>query len=146
MSLLRSFWRKICEPLDGFLWHKNIAHPIIRTILRNQILASGAALIFGAGLWVAFPWLFWFGIGLTAMAWIFWSWARFFFNTNLAEYSSAFLRAVLLRFGLRFLLFAVGLFMALAFLHASAVAITAGLIAGGVLALACLIYNNGATG
>lgn len=141
MSLLGTFWHKICEPLDGYLWHRDITHHIVRPALRNQILASGAALLFGAFLYGAFPWLFWFGAGLLAITWIFWSWARFFLKTDISGYSSAFLRAVLLRFGLRFLFFAFLLYISLAWAQAPASAILAGMAAGAFLAIASYGYN-----
>lgn len=142
MNILQTFWLKICVPLDGFLWHRNISHPVIRPVLRNQILATCAAILAGTALWAAFPWLFWFGAGLAIMTWIMWSWARFFGSVQLSEYSAAFLRAVLLQFGLRFLILAALFLFIFAVLHASIIALTAGLVAGGLLALTGFFYNN----
>lgn len=135
MGIFSGYWHKICEPLDGFLWHKDISHPIIRPLLRNQILAAGAALLTGVACYRAFPWLFWFGAGILCMTWIFWSWARFFLRVNLGEYSAAFLRAILFRFGARLILLAIMLYMALAWAAAPAPAILAGMVAGAILAI-----------
>lgn len=140
MNLLTAYWRKICEPLDGFLWHKDISHPILRPLLRMQILAAGAALLAGAVLYAVFPWFFWFGCGLCCMVWIFWSWTRFFLRVSLNNYSMALLRAVFTHFGLRLLLFALLLYVALAIFMAPASAIVAGMIAGSVIALVCFAW------
>lgn len=140
MGILGDYWSKICQPLDGFLWRKDISHPIVRPVLRNQILISGAALLAGAACFAAFPWLFWFGAGMGCMTWIFWSWAKFFLRANIGEYNSAFLRAVLLRFCARFLLLAILLYLALAWAAAPGGAIIAGLIAGAFLALSSYGY------
>lgn len=141
MSAWHTFWSGICRPLDGFLWHKDISHPIVRPVLRNQILASGACLILGGFLYAAFPWLFWFGAGLGCITWIFWSWARFFLKASALEYSAVFLRAILLGFGLRLLILAVLLYFALAICNAPVAAILAGLICGSFLALFSYMKN-----
>lgn len=135
MSIVGAFWHKICEPLDGFLWHRDISHPIIRPLLRNQILAAGTCILGGAVCLAIVPWLFWFGSGILCMTWIFWSWARFFLRMNWTEYSTAFLRAILLHFGLRLLLLAFLLYLALRFCSAPAPAILAGMICGAFLGL-----------
>lgn len=142
MNLWTTFWHKICQPLDGFLWHKDITHPIIRPLLRNEILAAGGSIIAGAALYASFPWLFWFGAGLLGMTWIFWSWARFFLRYPLNEYTSAFLRSVLLNFGGRFIILAILLYFALAICAAPASAILAGFIAGAFVALISYAVNK----
>lgn len=143
MSLLAGFWRRICEPLDGFLWRRDISHPIIRPLLRNEILAAASCLLGGAVLYAAFPWLFWFGAGLLCMAWIFWGWARFFSHSPLGEYSAAFLRSILFRFGGRLLALALGLYLALAQFRAPPGAILAGLGAGAFIAFASYAWAPG---
>lgn len=140
MSLAGAFWHKICEPLDGYLWHRNIPDHLIRLTLRNQILACGFLLLCGVALYEAFPWLFWFGSGILCLTWIFWSWARFFVSINIGEYSAAFLRAILLRFFGRLILLALLLYLAMAWADAQATAILAGLIAGAFIALASYGY------
>lgn len=141
MSLPGAFWHKICEPLDGYLWHRDIYNHLIRATLRNQILACGFLLLLGVALYAAFPWIFWFGAGMLCMTWIFWSWARFFLRANLAEYNAAFLKAILLRFFARLGLLAALLYLALAWAQAPASAILAGLIAGAFIALLSYGYN-----
>lgn len=141
MNAWRSFWSEICRPLDGFLWRKNIDHPVIRPVLRNEILACGSVIIAGAACYAAFPHIFWFGAGLFCMTWLFWSWARFFLKTPLGKYSPAFMRSIILRFGLRLIILAVLLYFALAQLKAPVGAILAGLVCGSVLALVSYMLN-----
>lgn len=142
MNIVRAWWHKICEPLDGFLWRKDISHPLIRPLLRNEILASAACILTGAACYVIFPWLFWFGMGNLCMAWLFWSWARFFLRADIASWSATFLRAVLWQFLSRFVLTAVLLYVALAWCAAPASAILAGLIFGACLALASFAVQS----
>lgn len=141
MSLAGDFWNKICVPLDGFLWHRNISHPIIRPLVRNEILASGLFILAGAAFYAVFPWLFWFGCGLACITWIFWGWARFFLRLDLSNYGAALMRAVFITFGLRLIVLAILLYIALALLDAPIMAITAGFIAGSVLALLSYALN-----
>lgn len=136
MNIFASFWHKICEPLDGFLWHRDISHPIIRPLIRNEILASGLCILAGAACYAIFPHLFWFGTGLLCITWVFWNWTRFFTRVNIGEYSSAFLRSILWRFTGRLFFLAILLYFALAWFGASAAAILAGMIIGACLALA----------
>lgn len=132
MGALATFWQKICVPLDGLLWHGNINHSLIRPMLRNEILAFGACVIAGGILYAVLPWLFWFGMGIGCILWIFWSWAKFFlrFSADTARIAS-----VLWRFALRLLILAILLYYALAELEAPPFAIMAGLVAGSLLGL-----------
>lgn len=134
-------WGRICRSLDGYLWHRNIRHRLIRPMLRNMILASGLCVLAGGALWAVWPPVFWFASGLVCMTWIFWSWARFFLRASIAQYSAAFLRAVLLRFFGRLALMAFLLYLALAQAQAPPSAILAGLIAGALIALLSYGYN-----
>lgn len=140
MSVLGTFWRRICEPLDGFLWQRDITHHLIRPLLRNQILAAGACILAGGACYLVFPGLFWAGMGLMTMVWVFWSWARFFSRINLGAYSAPFLRTVLWRCGGRLALLAVLLYVALAVCKAPAGAILAGMVGGAVIAIASAAY------
>lgn len=140
MSVLKTFWHKICEPLDGYLWHRNIPNYLIRPLLRNQILASGALILAGGACFFAFPSLFWAGIGLLAITWVFWSWTKFFLRANIRDYSSAFLRTVLLRFFGRLALFAFLLYVALAICKAPAGALLVGMVCGAAIAIISSAY------
>lgn len=141
MSLVGDWWRKICQPLDGFLWHKNIEHPIVRPVLRDEIMSAGLCVLLGVALYKAFSWLFWFGGGMACMAWLFWSWARFFSRSPDYECNAVFMRAIILRFGLRLGIIALLLFLAMAVFHAVVGAIVGGLIVGSVIALASYAAN-----
>lgn len=143
MNFIVAWWEKICQPLDGFLWRRNISDPIVRPLLRNQIYIACASLLAGSALYFAFPWLFWFGCGAASLAWIFWSWARFFSATP--KLGDGILKSVLLRFYLRFAAFAAALYLALAVCDAPAGAIIAGM-AGGAAAtiIGALIALKGA--
>lgn len=145
MNIITAFWRKICEPLDGFLWRRNITHGMIRPLLRNQILAAGGCIILGGAIYLAFPGLFWFGMGLAAMTWTFWSWARFFSRVNIGGYSSAFLRAVLIGFAGRLALLAFLLYVAMAMCRAPAGAVLAGMICGAAIAIGTSAYSIAAS-
>lgn len=144
MNFITGFWSKVCEPLDGFLWHRDITHPIIRPLLRNEILAAGICVILGGAFYLVFPWLFWFGCGLLCMVWVFWSWAKFFLKMNPMDYGSAFIRAFFMNFGLRFLALAFLLYLALAVFRAPVSALLAGLACGAALALLSYARNMGA--
>lgn len=141
MNILRAWWQKVCVPLDGFLWRKDISHPIIRPVIRNEILAGGACLLAGAGAYAVFPWLFWFGAGLGCMVWIFWSWAKFFLRFSQLRFDAPIMRAIVFHFGLRLLVLAALLYLVMAFCNASPVAILAGLVTGGILALISFALN-----
>ena len=65
----------------------------------------------------------------------FWSLARFFLRAGLGEYSTAFLRVVLLRWGGRLLLLTGLLYLALIVCKAPVTAILGGLTAGAATAL-----------
>lgn len=141
MSLISAWRRKICVPLDGFLWRKNITHHLIRPLLRNLILAAGAAVLAGGALYAVYPSLFWAAMGLCCMAWIFWSWARLFLRAPLPSRGGVLLPAVLAGFGLRLVLIAALLYIALAVFNASPIAVIAGMTAGVFLALASCAWH-----
>lgn len=135
MNIWSNFWKKICEPLDGFLWHRDITHPVIRPVLRNEILASGSCILIGGLIYIVFPWLFWFGCGIFCIAWIFWNWARLFLRMDPNNMGSLFFRAIILNFGGRFIILAVVLFLVMTIFKAIIGALIAGLVCGAFLAL-----------
>lgn len=134
-------WGRICRSLDGYLWHRNIRHRLIRPMLRDMILASGLCVLAGGALWAVWPPVFWFASGLVCMTWVFWSWARVFHRVSMDNFGAALLRLVLAGFFLRLVLLAVLLYIAMAIFNASAVAIAAGMAAGGFLGLALYARN-----
>lgn len=141
MNIISFYWRRICVPLDGFLWHKNIAHPIIRPLLRNLILASGLGILSGAALYAVYPGVFWFSCGVICSLWIFWSWTRLFSRFSLENYGAALLRIVFTSFALRLVLLAILLYIAMAIFNASAIAIIAGMTSGSILGLATYAWH-----
>ena len=93
-------------------------------------------LAIGAAAWVWRSWPLWTGVGAAMSAWIFWGLARFFLRRPLGEYSTAFLRVVLVRFGARMLVLAVAVYAALVECAAPPFALVGGLTAGFAVALA----------
>ena len=110
------------NPCDAWLRRRGIAHPVI-------LLAAGAAA------WRWEPWILWAGVGAAIPVWIFWGLARFFLRRPLGEYSTAFLRVVLLRFVARMLVLAVAVYVILVECAASPFALVGGLTAGFAVAL-----------
>lgn len=123
------------NPCDAWLCRRGIAHPVITPVVRNSLLLTLVLLAGGLALWVWSPLLFWAGTGSAMATWIFWGLARFFLRRPLGEYSSAFLRVVLLRFGARMLLLALAAYLALVEFAASPFALVGGLTLGLVVAL-----------
>ena len=143
MNIISAWWNRICQPLDGFLWRGNISDPVIRPILRNQIFASCFFLFLGAALYYAFPWVFWFGCGLGGMAWIVFGWTKLFSRVRPDKFDKTLLIRVLGRFYLRFALFAILLYLALAVASAPPGAIVAGMIAGAMsAAIMFFVYSR----
>ena len=132
--------------LDAWLWRRGIDHPAIRVLLRNEILLAAFGLLVGGlaacslligGLaFTATPWFFWFGVGLTIMAWTFWGLARFFLRKGLGDYSTAFLRIVLVRWVGRLVLVGAVLYVSLIIYKAPVFALVGGMVAAGACALA----------
>ena len=127
--------KSMTHSLDAWLWRRGVSHPVIRPLVRNELLLTALFLLSGGMIFAVTPWFFWFGVGLGLMAMTFWSLARFFLRVGLGEYSTAFLRVVLLRWGGRLLLLAGLLYLALIVWQAPVTAILGGLTAGVVAAL-----------
>ena len=90
--------------------------------------AALLALAAGAALLPVTPLIWWFGVGLAAMSWIFWGWARFFSRPG-GSLGSGALMGALLRWAMRMLVFALALFWALR-AGASPLALAAGVAVG----------------
>ena len=114
--------------LDAWLWRRGIREAAIRALLCRVAVTALLALAAGAALLAVTPLLFWFGAGLLAMTWIFWGWARFFSQPGGGLGPGA-LMGALLRWAVRMLVFALGLFWALR-AGASPVALAAGVAVG----------------
>lgn len=124
------------NPCDAWLQRRGIAHPVITPVVRNVLLSALLLLAVGAAAWNWRSWPLWTGVGAAMSAWIFWGLARFFLRRPLGEYSTAFLRVVLLRFGARMLVLAVAVYVTLVECAAPPFALVGGLTAGFAVALA----------
>lgn len=123
------------NPCDVWLRRCGIAHAVITPVVRNVLLLALVMLLLGAAAWHWHTWPLWIGAGAAMSAWIFWGLARFFLRRPLGEYSTAFLRVVLLRFGARMLVLAVAVYVALVECAAPPFALVGGLTAGFAVAL-----------
>lgn len=123
------------NPCDAWLRRRGIAHPVIMPVIRNGLLTAAFLLAAGAAAWRWEPWILWAGVGAAMPVWIFWGLARFFLRRPLGEYSTAFLRVVLLRFVARMLVLAVAVYVILVECAASPFALVGGLTAGFAVAL-----------
>ena len=70
--------KTMTHSLDAWLWRRGIGHPVIRPLVRNELLLTALFLLGGGAIFSATPWFFWFGVGLGIMTLTFWSLARFF--------------------------------------------------------------------
>ena len=114
--------------LDAWLWRRGIREAAIRALLCRVGAAALLALAAGTALLPVTPLIWWFGVGLTAMSWIFWGWARFFSRPG-AGLGPGALMGALLRWAVRMLVFALALYWALR-AGASPLALAAGVAAG----------------
>jgi hypothetical protein len=126
----------IVHGLDAWLWRRGIGHPVLQPLVRNEILLAGVLLLLGTALLPATGIVFWLAVGQVMSACIFWSLSRFFLRHALGEFSSAFLRVVLVRWGVRLLFFAGLVYACLVFFKASPFALLTGLTLGLAVALA----------
>lgn len=132
---IRKMTRSWFHFLDAWLWRRGIGHPVIRPLLRNEILLSALLLAGGALLWSKTDWVFWFGVGTSIMTLTFWSLSRFFLCRDLSQYSSTLLWGVLLRWLARLAGLTVLLYVVLIECRAPVIAILGGLTAATAVAL-----------
>ena len=136
----------LLKDIDNWLWRRGISHPVILPLVRNLILFTGICLGMGGVGYAHMPGLFWFGVGAAMITWTFWGLARFFSRQPLGEYSTAFLRVVLLRWGGRLAVLAVVTYVALAVCGAPLTALLGGLAAATALALITYAWASRAAG
>lgn len=136
----------LLKDIDNWLWRRGISHPVILPLVRNLILFTGICLGMGGVGYAHMPGLFWFGVGAAMITWTFWGLARFFLRQSLGEYSTAFLRVVLLRWGGRLAVLAVVTYVALAVCGAPLTALLGGLAAATALALITYAWASRAAG
>lgn len=75
--------KTMIHSLDAWLWRRGIDHPVIRPLVRNEMLLTGIFLLGGGVAFTLTPWFFWFGVGVGIMTLTFWSLARFFLRSDL---------------------------------------------------------------
>lgn len=136
----------LLKDIDNWLWRRGISHPVILPLVRNLILFTGICLGMGGVGYAHMPGLFWFGVGAAMITWTFGGLARFFLRQPLGEYSTAFLRVVLLRWGGRLAVLAVVTYVALAVCGAPLTALLGGLAAATALALITYAWASRAAG
>ena len=136
----------LLKDIDNWLWRRGISHPVILPLVRNLILFTGICLGMGGVGYAHMPGLFWFGVGAAMITWTFWGLARLFLRQPLGEYSTAFLRVVLLRWGGRLAVLAVVTYVALAVCGAPLTALLGGLAAATALALITYAWASRAAG
>ena len=136
----------LLKDIDNWLWRRGISHPVILPLVRNLILFTGICLGMGGVGYAHMPGLFWFGVGAAMITWTFCGLARFFLRQPLGEYSTAFLRVVLLRWGGRLAVLAVVTYVALAVCGAPLTALLGGLAAATALALITYAWASRAAG
>ena len=136
----------LLKDIDNWLWRRGISHPVILPLVRNLILFTGICLGMGGVGYAHMPGLFWFGVGAAMITWTFWGLARCFLRQPLGEYSTAFLRVVLLRWGGRLAVLAVVTYVALAVCGAPLTALLGGLAAATALALITYAWASRAAG
>ena len=136
----------LLKDIDNWLWRRGISHPVILPLVRNLILFTGICLGMGGVGYAHMPGLFWFGVGAAMITWTFRGLARFFLRQPLGEYSTAFLRVVLLRWGGRLAVLAVVTYVALAVCGAPLTALLGGLAAATALALITYAWASRAAG
>ena len=127
--------KSMIHSLDAWLWRRGLDHPAVRVMVRNELLLAAAFLLVGALSFTVMPWIFWFGVGLGIMAWTFWGLARFFLRRGLGDYSTAFLRIVIIRWFGRLAVVGGILYISLITYQAPAFALVGGMLAGGMCAL-----------
>ncbi|MDR3320182.1 MAG: hypothetical protein LBS77_04485 [Desulfovibrio sp.] len=125
----------VTHSLDAMLWRHGMWHPAIGPLLRNIVLLTLFCLATGGAFFVISSWFFWFGVGMGLMALIFFGLAHFFLRSGLSDYSTSFLRIVLLRWGGRQVILAGLLYTALIVCKAPPSAILGGFAASVAAAL-----------
>ncbi len=129
--------------LDGWLQKRGISNPLVVPVLRNQLVFLLLILFLSSAVATETLLGIWFTAGFAVMTYILYSWAQFFSHSPLESYSSAFLRAVLLRFFLRLIILAAALYACIALAQANPMAVLAGSVAGTLAPLLTLAWEKG---
>ena len=133
----------LADRLDKWLWRRQLGHPVVMPVIRNELLCSGCLLALGLLLYLVTNWVFWFGAGFAIMALTLYSLARFFLRTELTAYSPALFMSVLFRWAGRLLLTVCLLYFALVVCAAPVTAVLAGLVCATILAFVTYALQTG---
>ena len=135
--------KALIHQLDALLWQRGFHNPVVRLVMRNELLFSVSLLILGICLLPLTSWLLWFSAGALLIAWNFYGLARFIQGISLT-YSQSLLIRMLVRSNLRLVFSAVFLYGIFVWFEASVWAVVAG-ITGAVtlLAVTALVWITG---
>lgn len=116
--------------IETFLWRSGMHHPQVRMTLCALVCFAGMALVLGALLSPLTVWPLWFAVGVVIFANVFWGLARHLMRAVITAYSSGLLFSLLVRSGIRLLLTAGLLYVALIVCHAPVTALAGGVVVG----------------
>ncbi len=128
--------------LDAWLWRRGFYNPLVRFMLKVQVLFFLFALLVG---FMALPWtehVVTFSVGCAIFANIFWGISGQVLGLSLTKFSGGLLFLLLIRTGFRLALAAAVLYVAFVVFKASALAIVCGVTASMGLALGTFAYNH----
>lgn len=125
----------LVHALDSLLWRRGFHDERVRVIARAELLTALGLLLAGGSLYAWIRWPFWVGVGSALFAWTFCGMAHTILHMKLSAYSNTLLAFLLLRSGIRLLLFAGIVYLALIVCSAPASALIGGIFAGSVVAL-----------
>jgi len=134
--------KEIIHSVDAWLWRRGFENAVIRNIAKIELLLSAILLSLGLAFAGLNSWIFYFSIGFMVFAWNFCCMAHFILRQTLTTYSSAFIINMLLRFGSRFLVTAIVLYMALIEYSAPASAIVSGLTMGVAVIVLTFVFSG----
>ncbi len=140
-----SFLTRLVHPLDAWLWRRGFQNPLVRQMLKSQIIFVLLAAVLGC---VALPWTahgLTFALGVIIFAHIFWGISGQVLGFSLTTYSRGLLFLLLIRSALRLVITAVVLYVAFVVFNASAIVLVCGVIASMALALgtfACIHFQR----
>lgn len=117
----------IAPGLDAWLGRRGVQNPVVRAVVRIDLLFSTLFLLAGAGLFFFTQWLFWFAIGHLLMAMTFWGLARQFPDLRPGDWDNGVLLRTIFRWLARMLLATLVIYVAIVLCKAPAVAILSGL-------------------
>ena len=128
--------------LDAWLWRRGFYNPIIRLMLRVQLLFLLIVLLIGLLALPVTAHLVTFFLGVAISANIFWGLSKQVLGISLARFSGGLFFSLLFGTGFRLALAAAILYVAFVIFNASALAIVAGVTTSMGLALGTFAYSH----